>query len=128
MNKLKQLRDALRMSQKEFADSLGITVRSLQYYEYGRDIPSKFVRQLYAKYKVNANWLILDVEEMFLQHFGNTKEDELCEAIRGYVEMMENLTTVTDSKAVLDEVRRNILSRIDEKIGLIIIKKMGGKK
>jgi transcriptional regulator with XRE-family HTH domain len=60
-DKLRNIRNGLRMSQQELADSLGIKRPTLNNYETGVSEPTLgFFRRLRRKYKIDLNWLIMD--------------------------------------------------------------------
>ncbi len=63
--KLRQIRKGLRMSQQEFADSLGIKRPTMGNYETGVSEPTlSFFRSMREKYHIDLNWLIMDEDSM----------------------------------------------------------------
>lgn len=65
-NRLKTLRDALNMTQQEFADRLGIKRGTISNYELGRNDPIDAVVSLICReFKVNEQWLRTGCGEMF---------------------------------------------------------------
>ena len=66
MNRIKQLRKALNLTQVEFAKKIGQTCGSISNYENGKYNPSASVLRLIAsEYKVNLEWLKTGDGEMF---------------------------------------------------------------
>ncbi len=58
--RLATLREQFRLSQKEFAAKLGVSLRAYQNYERGeREIPASLIRALYDTFKVQPVWLLL---------------------------------------------------------------------
>ena len=56
---LKKLRRELRLSAQKLADSIGISLITMQNYELGKREPKySFLYQLLTQYNVNINWLM----------------------------------------------------------------------
>lgn len=74
MPRLKELIQALEMSQVEFAKNLGIAKSTVSDVINGRlkDLPNPVQLKLYREYNVNLNWLLTGEGEMFLA--GNAKK------------------------------------------------------
>lgn len=75
--RLKDLRRALDISQKEFASRIDVTGSLLSEIESGRVKPGyNFLIAIAREYKVNPTWVLLDEGEMFLNnkdgHSGNS--------------------------------------------------------
>jgi len=65
--RLKELRYKLGLSQKEFAEKLGIHYMTLSKYESEKYPPSlRFIKKLEEIFNVNPQWLLEGVGEMFL--------------------------------------------------------------
>lgn len=66
--RLKQLREELKLTQQEFADKLGIKRGTIANYEVGRNEPIDAVISLICyKFQVNEDWLRTGKGRMFLQ-------------------------------------------------------------
>jgi len=65
--RLKELRYKLGLSQKEFAEKVGIHYMTLSKYESGKYHPSlRFLKKVEEVFNVNPQWLLQGVGEMFL--------------------------------------------------------------
>lgn len=73
MPRLKELIQALGMSQVEFAKNLGIAKSTVSDVINGRlkDLPNPVQLKLYREYNVNLNWLLTGEGGMFLSDAGN---------------------------------------------------------
>ncbi|HIQ50185.1 MAG TPA: XRE family transcriptional regulator, partial [Nanoarchaeota archaeon] len=77
--RIKQLRKMLKLSQKEFAEKIGKSLRAVQNWEYGQRTPDESTVKLIAKeFNVNEEWLKTGEGEMFTK------------AKRGVIEDIEN--------------------------------------
>jgi len=65
--RLKLIRKALGLTQKEMSNMMGVSLRVYQYYEKGEQKPTyeKLV-PLVEKFNINGNWLLTGQGEMFL--------------------------------------------------------------
>lgn len=79
-NRIKAIRTALKLSQREFGEKLGVSRDVISNIEYGRVLPKeRFLRHICQLYKVNEHWLITGEGEMF---DGNPEEiDKLEETL-----------------------------------------------
>jgi len=77
--KLKRIRQALNLKQKEMAEKLGVSLRAYQHWEYGdREIPLWAIRKLIGDLRVNPEWLFLDRGDMFFsKEYEKWQEDVL---------------------------------------------------
>ena len=65
--RLKELRYKLGLSQREFAEKLGIHYMTLSRYESGKySLSDRFITKLKETFKVNPRWLLTGEGEMFL--------------------------------------------------------------
>lgn len=65
-NKVKAIRESLKMSQREFGEKLGVSRDVISNIEYGRVPPKELLIQHMCKlYNVNINWLETGKGEMF---------------------------------------------------------------
>lgn len=76
--RFKELRIALKYSQKDFADNVGISRTHLSGIENGKDNPSMpLIKLVCLKYGVNEEWLIDEKGNMFIKDNGfDTVTDE----------------------------------------------------
>ncbi len=78
--KLKEIRQALDLKQKEMANKLGVSLRAYQHWEYGdREVPLYIIKKLIRDFRVNPEWLFLDRGEMFLSEEYERWQDEVLE-------------------------------------------------
>lgn len=70
MNKrIRELRTALTLSQKEFADNLGLKQNAISYMEkVGTTVTEQNIKAICAQYCVNENWLRTGEGKMFLEN------------------------------------------------------------
>lgn len=61
--RLKEKREAMKVTQKDMAHYLGITIQAYQNYEYGKEISSGRIIQICNKLKCSPNWLLGISEE-----------------------------------------------------------------
>lgn len=79
-NRIKAIREALKLSQREFGEKLGVSRDVISNIEYGRVPPKKLLLQHICQlYKVNEHWLETGEGEMFDGTPENT--DKLNEAL-----------------------------------------------
>lgn len=72
--RIKQLRQALGMTQQEFADHLHIKRGAVANYEVGRNASDTVIAMICREFSVNERWLRTGEGEMFLQR---STEDEI---------------------------------------------------
>ena len=111
--RLKILRKKLGLTQKQFADMIGITTRSLQNYEANlRKIPGDVIKNICEKMSVNPSWFLMGEGEMFKDKDKDIRNENpsepvdyslLEEVISGVEEGLEKaeLTMDADKKARL---------------------------
>ena len=94
-DKIKQIRNNNKLSQKEFASLLGETQQSISQFENGERIPGTAVLiKLSEKLKINLNWLLLDIGDMELSEYEssvhlNEKIKFLEKEVQVYREILE---------------------------------------
>ena len=78
VNRIKTVREALHLSQREFGEKLGVSRDVISNIEYGRVQPKKLLLQhLCQQYKVNEHWLETGEGDMFYEPIGtDAKFDE----------------------------------------------------
>ncbi len=66
-NRIKALRKALKLSQTEFAQKLGMTMQGIQKWEYGTvEIKLSSLNLISETFNVNPDWLLNGTGEMFI--------------------------------------------------------------
>lgn len=111
--RIKKLRKALGLTQKEFGERIGVKPNTIGTYEIGRNKPIDAVIALICReFNVNETWLRTGEGEMFVQQ---SKEDELAAAV-------ERLLTgeTADFKRRLIRV----LAGLDEKYWVLLEEKL----
>lgn len=110
-NRLKELRKALKLSQQEFADRIGIKRGAVANYEIGRNEPIDAVISLICReFNVNEYWLRTGEGEMF-------RERSVAEDLAGLLaSMCENPTPFQKSLiAVLAKLDPSQWKLLEEK-------------
>lgn len=65
-NRIKAVREALKLSQREFGEKLGVSRDVICNIEYGRVQPKKlFLQHMCHQYRVNTHWLETGEGDMF---------------------------------------------------------------
>lgn len=73
--RIKQVRKEAKLTQQEFADSLGLKQNTVATYEMGRTAPSdRTIGDICRIYNVNEEWLRTGIGEMFVPR---TRRDEI---------------------------------------------------
>lgn len=68
-DRIKQVREALNLSRQEFAQKLGVSVSSIESYEYGRRVPSGAqIELLCRKLGINEQWMLTGEGEMYVEY------------------------------------------------------------
>lgn len=67
--RFKEIRKFLKMTQTEFGEQLGKTMRAIQNYEAGeRNLNNDIIMMLNEKFNVNIHWLYTGLGSMFLNN------------------------------------------------------------
>ena len=78
-NRIKALRKALKLSQTEFAQKLGMTMQGIQKWEYGTvEIKLSSLNLISETFNVNPDWLLNGTGEMFI---GENRQQEVSDII-----------------------------------------------
>lgn len=117
-SRLKDIRKALRLTQKEFAARLGITDSGISRLEKGQNqLTDQLIRAICREYKVNYEYLKNGIGEMFVE-VPQTVVDELCEQYDlddfGRIMLQEYLKMDEASRNVLKTYIRKICGQISE--------------
>jgi len=104
-SRLKDIRKALRLTQKEFAARLGITDSGISRLEKGQNqLTDQLIRAICREYKVNYEYLKNGIGEMF-SDVPQTVVDELC----AQYDLDELDRIMIQEYLKLDESSRNVL-------------------
>lgn len=92
MNKrIRELRKTLELSQKEFADKIGLKQNAISYMEKdGSTVTQQNIKTICSQFSVNENWLRTGDGKMFLESEKKQREffdvfDELSPALQDYL-------------------------------------------
>ena len=79
-NKIKDIREALNLSQREFGERLGVSRDVISNIENGRvEAKERFIRHICQLYKINEHWMETGDGEMFEEN--PTEANKIAEAI-----------------------------------------------
>ena len=90
-NRIRELRKALDLSQKEFAEKIGLKQNTISYMEKnGFTITEQNIKVICSQFNVNENWLRTGSGKMFLENEKKQKEffdifDELSPVLQDYL-------------------------------------------
>jgi len=117
--KIKSFREKIKLSQKDFAESIGIKAPYLSEIENGKkDITSKIIKALNESYDISADWLLFSESEINSQnthliHYNNSHpanlntENELKKRAAARAELMrKNLRKQQDFERALKSLVR----------------------
>lgn len=89
--RIRQLRKALDLSQREFAEKIGLKQNAISYMEKsGSTVTEQNIKAICSQFSVNENWLRTGSGKMFLENEKKQKEffdifDELSPALQDYL-------------------------------------------
>ena len=129
-DRLKALRSALNLKQREVAEKLGVRTGDVGGWESGRNIPDSRLRLLCKEYNVRREWLERGEGEMFEPE--KTREQQLDDAIdllfnglnpelqRAFVRVARKhcgMSAIDEAKILkeIDEKERNLNEQIKRK-------------
>ena len=111
-SRLKDIRKALRLTQKEFAARLGITDSGISRLEKGQNqLTDQLIRAICREYKVNYEYLKNGIGERFVE-VPQTGVDELCEQY----DLDDFDRIMLQEYLKMDEASRNVLKTYIRKI------------
>ena len=124
-DRIKELRQALGLTQQQFADSIGVKRNTVATYEMGRSIPSDAAISLICKeFGVSDAWLRNGEGEMFMP---KTRNEELFEFVTKVAEGPKNdirakfltvMSRLTDEQwELLADVARQLVDEDNKKAG-----------
>lgn len=89
--RIRELRKVLNLSQKDFANKIGLKQNAISYMEKtGSTITEQNIKTICSKFSINENWLRTGSGDMFLENEKNQKEffeifDELSPVLQEYL-------------------------------------------
>ena len=102
-DRLKELRKALNLKQREVAERLGVKVSNVGAWEAGMfAIPSTRIYQLCKEYNVRREWLETGEGEMFEP--GKSEEEEIDDMIRKLFKMLPDKLKAAFLRIAKDEL------------------------
>ena len=109
--RLRELRNALGLTQEQFAKELGVSFATINRYEKGKRLPdAEFLQILIDRYRVNLNWLFTGKGPMFLMNSDKQANSELFEIL-----------------SVLSPERQKDLMNVLKEVAEILCKQKNGK-
>lgn len=98
--RIKELRNSMKKTQREFANHVGCTAATLSAYENGSKSPSlEIVKNIAEKCHVSIDWLC-----------GLTNKKESTDKIESYADVINALTKLSDSIGIsIDEANRIVI-------------------
>lgn len=90
-NRIRELRKALNLSQKEFAEKIGLKQNAISYMEKsGSTVTEQNIKAICSQFSVNETWLRTGSGKMFLGNEKKQKEffdifDELSPVLQDYL-------------------------------------------
>lgn len=90
-NRIRELRKTLNLSQKEFAEKIGLKQNAISYMEKNNStVTEQNIKVICSQFNVNENWLRNGSGEMFLENAKKQQEffsifDELPPALQDYL-------------------------------------------
>ena len=90
-SRVRELRKALNLSQKDFAQKIGLKQNAISYMEKsGATVTEQNIKTICSQFSVNENWLRTGSGKMFLENEKKQKEffeifDELSPALLDYL-------------------------------------------
>lgn len=116
--RIKELRKALGLTQKEFGDRIGVKRNTITTYEMGRNEPIPSVISLICKeFNVNEDWLRFGTGEMFLEKNGTL--DALAEEYN----LSEADLVLVERFLKLDKIQRDAVIKYMQQIADFFIEK-----
>ena len=101
-DRLKELRKALNIKQREVAEKLGVRTGDVGGWESGRNIPDSRLRLLCKEYNVRREWLETGVGEMFEPEA--TFEEKLANAASALFDELSDRGKVAVLKAMSEKL------------------------
>ena len=106
INRLKQLRKMLNLSQKELADKLQITQAGLSKIEVGGStLTDRNIKTICEKFNVNEDWLRNGNEPIFVE-----PKENILENLKKFYDLDKNSMELIELFVNLDEFSKSIIS------------------
>lgn len=143
-DKVKKERRAKGLTQQQFADMLGVSLRTITNYEKGESYPKQ--REIYGKMAeilgVDINYLLTENEEFYInanEKYGATGAQQakaLMQEVTGLFaggeldqdDMDEMMKAIQDAYWIAKEKKRNTLQRDKEQKCLVVLTKRSPKQ
>jgi len=107
--RIAQARKAQGLTQRDFAELLGVTVRSLQHYEAGSIVPYRHFPRMETVTKKRPGWFLQDAHEGYASL---ASLNELRTQLMGQLEVMEaRVRALADNVDRLRELRESSADR-----------------
>ena len=104
-DRLKEIRKALGLKQREVAERLGVPVGAIGNWEAGRPMPDARIYQLCNEYRVNREWLEHGTGPMFAP---NPEADRIEDIERAFCRRVFDSLPADVKRKVLDLMREQI--------------------
>nr|DAW00708.1 MAG TPA: helix-turn-helix domain protein [Bacteriophage sp.] len=114
--RIKEIRNALGLTQQEFADAVKVKRNTVATYEMGRSIPSDAAVALICKqFEVNENWLRTGEGEMFVK---KSKDEQIGDLIGEVLKTDEDSfkRRLVSALSKLDESEWGVLEKLIDSI------------
>ena len=111
-----KLRKALGLTQKQFADGIGVKRGTVSNYEVGRNIPTETVQKMICRvYGVRREWLDTGIGEMFE---GRNRLEQIMDLSEEYLKNESNSFRLRLISVILglSEYQLEVLSEVAERI------------
>lgn len=112
MNKrIKELRNSLNLSQKEFAEKIGLKQNAISYMEKnGATVTEQNIKNICSQFSVNENWLRTGSGSMFLENEKKQKEffnifNELSPVLQDY--LIKTAKDLLNTQSKLQEINKH---------------------
>lgn len=99
-NRIRELRKILNLSQKEFAEKIGLKQNAISYMEKaGSTVTEQNIKTICSQFSVNEDWLRTGIGKMFLEN--NKKQKEFFDIFNGLSPILQDYLIKT-AKDLLD--------------------------
>jgi len=114
--RLRTVRNQKKLSQREFAEILGIGLKSWQQYESGVNIPGgKVLEALLTKCNINVNWLLTGMGQMYYREGDVGYDRELLVRIVAVLE-----SYLTQKNIIFDSDRKGkVIAKLFENLSKV---------
>ncbi len=108
--RIRELRKALDLSQREFADRIGLKQNAISYMEKGGStVTEQNIKVICSQFSVNENWLRTGVGDMFVENDRKQKEffaifDELSPVLQDY--LIHTARELLDAQSKMDNQKK----------------------